>query len=342
MRTMHIKNIMAACILAACVVSCSKSGAAGLPDGLYARLSTAKGEVMIKLEYAKAPLTVGSFVGLAEGKLDASKGKRYFDGLSFHRVVKDFVVQTGDPMGNGSGGPGYEFPNEISSDLKYDAEGVVGMANAGPDTNGSQFFITMAATPNLDGGYTIFGKVVKGMDVVKRIAQGDKLLKVEILRNGSEARAFKSDQAAFDSRLAPLAAAKKKAAEDKRSADLASIKKRWPDLVADADGIFQKTLRAGSGAGPATGQTVSVSYKGMLVDGTVFDQSDFHGGPVDFQIGVGKIIPGWDKVVIKMKKGEKRMIVIPPELAYGSRGTPGGPIAPDSYLAFEVELVNLK
>ena len=342
MRIIRIKGLAAACILSACVVSCARDQAPGLPDGLYARLATAKGDVTIRLEYQKAPLTVGNFVGLAEGRMGPSKGKKYFDGLSFHRVVADFVVQTGDPKGDGSGGPGYEFPNEISGDLKYDAEGVVGMANAGPDTNGSQFFITMKAVPELDGGYTIFGKVVKGMDVVKRIAQGDKLAKVEILRNGPDARAFKADQAAFDSRLAPIAAAIKKATDDKRAADLAAIKQRWPVLVADADGIFQKTVKAGSGASPAAGQTVSVAYKGMLVSGQVFDQSDFHGGPVDFQVGVGKIIPGWDKVVMQMKKGEKRMVVIPPELAYGPRGTPGGPIAPDSFLAFEIELVALK
>jgi peptidylprolyl isomerase len=342
MRIMDIRNFAAVCILAACSVSCNRAGAAGLPDGLYARLTTSKGEVMIQLEYQKAPLTVGNFVGLAEGKMDASKGKRYFDGLSFHRVVKDFVVQTGDPKGDGSGGPGYEFPNEIASDLAYDAEGIVGMANAGPNTNGSQFFITMAATPKLTGGYTIFGKVVTGMDVVKQIAQGDMLQKVEVLRNGSDARSFKADQAAFNSRLVPLVAAIKKAADDKRAADVAAIMQRWPDLVIDADGIYQKTLKAGSGDGPKVGQTVSGSYKGMFVNGQVFDQSDLHGGPVDFQVGVGKIIPGWDKVVMQMKKGEKRMIVIPPELAYGSRGTPGGPIAPESFLAFEVELVALK
>jgi peptidyl-prolyl cis-trans isomerase A (cyclophilin A) len=340
MRILRVKNIAAACILAACVASCT-SGLPGMPEGLYARLATAKGEVVVKLEYQKAPLTVGNFVGLAEGRLGPAKGKKYFDGLVFHRVVPEFVVQTGDPKGDGSGGPGYQFPNE-SSDLKYDSAGVVGMANAGPDTNGSQFFITLNPVSELDGGYTIFGKVVKGMEVVKQIAQGDKLAKVEILRNGAEAKAFKSDQAVFDSRLAPLAAALKKAADDKRAVAVAAIQKRWPDLAPDADGIYQKIAKAGSGPTPTAGQTVSVNYKGMLVDGTVFDQSSFHGGPVDFQVGVGKIIPGWDKVVMEMKKGEKRTIVIPPELAYGSRGTPGGPIAPNSWLAFEIELVALK
>jgi peptidyl-prolyl cis-trans isomerase A (cyclophilin A) len=339
MRIIRIKNIAATCILAAIIVSCKGNG---LPAGLFARLVTPKGDIVIQLEYEKAPLTVGNFVGLAEGKLDAVKGKKFFDGLTFHRVVADFVIQSGDPNGDGSGGPGYEFPNEIAPDLKYDAEGIVGMANAGPNTNGSQFFITMKAVPELDGGYSIFGKVVQGMDVVKKIAQGDKITKVEIIRNGALAKAFKADQAAWNAREAPITAAIKKAAEDKRAADLAAIKQKWPDLVADADGIFQKTLKTGTGNTPKSGETVSVSYKGMFIDGKIFDQSDIHGGPVDFQVGVGQIIPGWDKVVMTMKKGEKRMIVIPPELAYGSRGSPGGPIGPDSYLAFELELVALK
>jgi peptidylprolyl isomerase len=339
MRSASIKNAAAVLMLAALIVSCKKSD---LPPGLFARLVTSKGDIVVQLEYEKAPLTVGNFVGLAEGRLDASKGKKYFDGLSFHRVVPGFVVQTGDPKNDGTGGPGYEFPNEIDGSLKYDAEGVVGMANSGPNTNGSQFFITMKPVPELDGGYSIFGKVVKGMETVKQISQGDKLVKVEIVRNGSAARGFKADQKAWNERATPLVASIKKAADDKRAADISAIKQKWPDLVADADGIFQKTLKAGSGNTPTAGQTVSVAYKGMLVSGQVFDQSDFHGGPVDFQVGVGRIIPGWDKVVMQMKKGEKRMIVIPPELAYGSRGTPGGPIAPDSFLAFEVELVALK
>jgi peptidyl-prolyl cis-trans isomerase A (cyclophilin A) len=341
MRFIRIKSIAAACLLSACVISCNRAGAAGRPDGLYARLTTAKGEVLVRLEYTKAPLTVGSFVGLAEGTLDASKGKKFFDGLTFHRVEPDFVVQSGDPKGDGTGGPGYEFPNEVS-DLKYDAEGVVGMANSGPDTNGSQFFITMKAVPQLDGGYTIFGKVVTGMDVVKSIAKGDKIVKIEILRNGSEARAFKADQAAFNSRLTPLVASIKKATEDKRAGDIATIKQKYPDLVVDADGIYQKTLRAGSGATPNAGQTVSVAYKSMFLTGQVFDQSDFHGGNVDLSVGAGKIIPGWDKVLMEMKKGEKRIIVVPPELAFGALGRPGTPIGPNAFLVFEIELVTLK
>jgi peptidyl-prolyl cis-trans isomerase A (cyclophilin A) len=340
MNTKPAKSAVAAFLLAALLVSCKGSG--GLADGLYARVRTAKGDIVVKLEYERAPLTVGNFVGLAEGRLEGQyKGKKYFDGLKFHRVEPGFVVQGGDPNGNGSGGPGFQFPNEIAADLKYNAEGVVGMANAGPDTNGSQFFITLAPTPQLDGGYTIFGKVVQGMDTVKKIAVGDLMSKVEILRVGSAAKSFKADQAAWDSRAAPLAAAIKKADDDRRAADADAIKKRWPDLVADADGIYQKTLKAGSGQPPAKGQTVSVAYKGMLTDGRVFDQSDFHGGPADLQVGAGRLLPGWEKVLTTMRKGEKRMVVLPPELAYGSRGVPGR-IPPNSYIAFELELVALK
>ena len=250
MRMISVKRFAALCMLAALIVSCKASN---LPAGLYARLNTSKGDIVIKLEYEKAPLTVGNFVGLAEGRLDASKGKKYFDGLSFHRVVPGFVIQSGDPKADGTGGPGYEFPNEIAADLKYDAEGVVGMANAGPNTNGSQFFITLKATPQLDGGYSIFGKVVEGMDVVKQIAQGDKLVKVEIIRSGSAAKSFKADQSAWNSREGPLVEAIKKAASDTRAKDLETVKQKWPDLVPDADGIYQKTIKTGHGRLPDYG-----------------------------------------------------------------------------------------
>jgi len=339
MRIIRLKGAAAVCILATLIVSCKKSD---LPKGLYARLVTSKGDIVVGLEYEKAPLTTGNFVGLAEGKLDASRGKRFFDGLVFHRVEPGFVIQTGDPQGDGTGGPGYEFPNEISPDLKFDSEGVVGMANSGPNTNGSQFFITMKAAPELDGGYAIFGKVVEGMDTVKLIAVGDKLEKVEIIRNGGAAKAFKADQAAWNAREVPLAASIRKAEEDKRAADLATIRQKWPDLVPNAEGIFRKTLRAAAGRSPQAAQTATVKYKGMLLNGQIFDESDLHGGSVDFQVGVDRLIPGLDKVLLTMRVGEKLMVVIPPELAFGARGTPGGPIPPDSFLAYEIELVGVK
>jgi len=341
---MHIKafrplTAAAFALLASTLISCQQ--APNLPDGLYARLSTDKGQVMVKLEFEKAPLTVGNFVGLAEGSLAATKGKHFYDGLVFHRVEPGFVVQGGDPQGDGTGGPGYEFPDEIVPDLGYDAAGVLGMANAGPDTNGSQFFITLREASFLNGHYSVFGKVVDGMDVVQKIAKGDKLNKVEIFRIGAAAKAFKADQAAFDERLAAASDAAKKRVEAERADALASIAKQWPDLVKDQDGIFQKVLKQGSGLPPDKGQKVSVNYKGSFLDGTVFDQSSLHGGPFQFSVGTGQIIAGWDKVVATMKKGEKRLVVLPPELAYGSRGA-GGVIPPNSYLVFEIEVVDIQ
>lgn len=329
---------LAVALAATGFVSCQQQP--DLPEGLYAVMKTAKGELTIQLAYDKAPLTVGNFVGLAEGTLDAQKGKRFFDGLVFHRVEPGFVVQGGDPAGNGSGGPGYEFPNEIHPDLAYDAAGVVGMANAGPDTNGSQFFITLAEAPFLTGGYSVFGKVVKGMEVVQKFVANDMLETVTIWRIGAAATAFKTDQASWNERSATLSAASKAKAAAQRAGDEAAIAKKWPTLKKDANGIWYQILRAGPGPVPAAGAKVTVNYKGMFLDGSIFDQSSAQGGPFSLTVGAGQVIPGWDKTLLAMKKGEKRLIVLPPELAYGAQGA-GGVIPPNAYLAFEMELVEI-
>lgn len=315
-------------------------GQTSLPDGLYAKISTDKGDITLRLDYDKAPLTVTNFVGLAEGSLDADKGKRFYDGLSFHRVVPDFVIQGGDPKGDGSGGPGYEFPNEVSPELKHDAPGVLAMANAGPDTNGSQFYITLAPTPFLDGSYSVFGRVVSGLDVVKKIAKGDLMRRVEIIRVGAAAKAFVADQKAFDERKAALLEARTKSTEAARQAAIAQIRKQWPDLSRSPEGIFYKITKAGSGPVPTTGATVLVDYTGKFLDGKIFDSSVGR-APLSLAVGRGQVIPGWDKSLAAMKKGEKRLVVIPPELAYGARGYPGV-IPPDSWLVFEMELVDIK
>jgi cyclophilin family peptidyl-prolyl cis-trans isomerase len=174
-----------------------------LPDGLYAEMITSKGEILIKLEFKKTPMTVANFVGLAEGTKKSSKGKgvKFYNGLKFHRVIDNFMIQGGDPLGTGRGGPGYKFPDEIDASLKHDSPGVLSMANNGPNTNGSQFFITHTATPWLDGKYTVFGKVITGIDVVNKIKQGDTIVSISIIRNGAEAIQFQANQKSFDQLL---------------------------------------------------------------------------------------------------------------------------------------------
>ena len=319
----------------------SSPGNAALGDGLFARISTSKGEIIVKLEFEKTPLTVCNFVALAEGKMDICKGKPYYNGLVFHRVIADFMIQGGDPLGSGMGGPGYQFPDEFHPSLRHNGPGVLSMANAGPGTNGSQFFITHKETPWLDDLHTVFGRVVEGQKVVNAIQQGDRINSITIVRNGAGAQAFKADQKTFDSLLVKAkenAAVKTKA---QRDADLKTIAGKYPGLKTDANGVQYIIQKQGKGAKPKQGSTVQVSYKGMFLSGQVFDASDAHGGPLEFKAGMGQVIPGWDKTIMDMTVGEKRLVVIPPELAYGEKGA-GGVIPPNTFLVFEMELVGIK
>ena len=186
------------------VLSFSSCSGNNFGDGLFAKISTGKGDIIVRLEFEKTPLTVCNFVALAEGKMDAAEGKPFYNGLNFHRVIADFMIQGGCPQGTGSGGPGYRFPDEIDPSLRHEGPGILSMANAGPGTNGSQFFITHVATPWLDGNHTVFGKVIEGQNVVDAISQGDKIESITIIRNGSQAAQFKADQEAFDALLAGM------------------------------------------------------------------------------------------------------------------------------------------
>lgn len=316
--------------------------AADLSDGLYAKLKTNRGDIVVELEFEKTPLTVINFVGLAEGTLPSSRGEdvRYYDGLTFHRVIDDFMIQGGDPRGDGTGGPGYQFPDEFHPDLRHDGPGVLSMANSGPNTNGSQFFITHVETPWLDDRHSVFGRVVQGQSVVNAIRQGDTIKKVEILRIGEAARGFTADvrayRAAYDavgSRAEDLAAAS-------RRNTINSIRETWPGLVESDDGIFLEILEPGTGPKPTPGSRVTVHYTGRLIDGRVFDSSIARDEPLVLAAGVGQVIPGWDITLLDMQRGEKRLIVLPPELAYGSRGV--GPIPPNAFLVFEIELLGFE
>ncbi len=311
-------------------------------NGVFAVMETSCGNILLELFYDKTPLTVTNFVGLAEGTLDAAKGKPFYDGLTFHRVISDFMIQGGDPRGNGTGGPGYRFADEFRDDLKFDKPGYLAMANAGPGTNGSQFFITHVPTDWLNGKHTIFGQVVNedSQKVVNAVQQGDKIVKVTIIRQGDDANKFTATQADFD-RLSVEAS--KKAEEAKKAAMAARIKEvetKFPGFNKDSNGIYYKTTKEGSGSKIGGRRAVAVEYKGYFVNGQVFDQSKGR-GPLEFTTDGGQMIPGFDIMVQDMKLGEKRTIVLPPEQAYGENGIPGV-IPGGAYLAFDVELTKVK
>lgn len=309
-------------------------------DGMFAIMETSKGTIVLELFFKKTPLTVCNFVGLAEGTLDAAKGKPFYDGLTFHRVIADFMIQGGDPSGNGSGGPGYRFPDEIDASLKHEGPGVLSMANAGPGTNGSQFFITHVATPWLDGKHTVFGKVLDGQTVVNSIQAGDKIVHIQIIRRGDEAKAFSTNQSDFNGLLSTRGARERASADKAKADSLAIIQTKWPKAQKASSGVFYEITRAGTGDSAKAGQTLTMKYKGYLLDGKVFDDSDMH-APLEFQVGRGMLIPGFDSQALEMKINEKRTIIIPPELAYGAAGA-GDVIPGNAYIAFDLELLSIK
>ena len=308
-------------------------------DGLYAKIKSAKGDVLLKLEMEKTPGTVGNFVALAEGNLENSakpQGERYYDGLKFHRVIPDFMVQGGCPLGTGTGNPGYNFEDEFHADLKHDKPGILSMANAGPGTNGSQFFITHVPTPWLDNKHTVFGEVLEGQDIVDIIAQDDIIEKMEIIRVGAAAEdfnaieAFRTFEGAREQRVAE-AKAKMDAELDKIAAGFSKTE----------SGLRYQIIQKGSGTHASQGKNISVHYKGQLADGRVFDSSYDRKQPIDFTVGVGQVIKGWDEGLQLLQVGDKARLVIPSHLAYGSQGA-GGVIPPDATLIFDVELMDVK
>ena len=317
-----------------------------LAPGLYARFYTPKGVITTQLESEKAPLTVINFVGLAEGTKSSNKpaGTRFYDGLTFHRVVPDFMIQGGDPQGNGTGGPGYQFADEFDTSLQHDKPGILSMANSGPGTNGSQFFITHVPTPHLNGKHTIFGHVVSGQDVVNAVVVGTPIDSVRIDRIGPKAKKFKADEAAFQAQIkknADLAAVKNKKAEAERKKMEAATEDLIKKATATASGLKYIITRPGAGPKPASGASVKVHYAGRLMDGKEFDNSLKRGQPIDFRVGTGMVIPGWDEGIMLMQKGEKRTLIIPPNLAYGPEGRP--PVIPqNATLIFDVELVDFQ
>ncbi|MDH7444274.1 peptidylprolyl isomerase [Aquimarina sp. 2201CG14-23] len=348
-----------------------------LEDGIYAEIITNKGTAVAKLYHEATPLTVANFVSLAEGTntmVDSLyKGKKYYNGVIFHRVIKDFMVQTGDPLGTGTGDPGYKFPDEFVDSLTHKSKGILSMANSGPATNGSQFFITLVPTPHLNGRHTVFGEIVYGQEVVDSIGAvetkkpGDKpvaevkMQEVNIFRKGKSAKAFDA-KVAFEGKLKKLEEEKAekdrltKERETKTATKYAGLKEKATKLESGLEILF---LNQGDGTQPKAGQIVDINYEGYFSDGKIFDtnlierakemgifdqrRADHPKGYAPIQMPYSpdaQMIAGFKEGVQKMKVGDKAILFIPPHLGYGPNGR--GPIPPNADLIFELELVGIQ
>ena len=310
-----------------------------MENGIYAKFKTSKGAITVKLTHDLTPGTVGNFVALAEGNLENKikpQGTPYYDGLTFHRVIPDFMIQGGCPQGTGTGAPGYKFDDEFRPTLKHDRPGVLAMANSGPGTNGSQFYITHIPTDWLDGKHTVFGHTIEGQDVVDAVAQGDILETLKIIRVGAEAESWNAIEAfrTFEGSRAKREAAEKAESEAKMEQLAAGFDKT-------ESGLRYKMIQKGSGKKAENGKTVSVHYEGSLENGKVFDSSYPRKKPIDFKLGQGQVIEGWDEGIALLQVGDKARFVIPSHLGYGARGA-GGAIPPNATLIFDVELMDVK
>ena len=310
-----------------------------MENGIYAKFNTAKGAILVKLTHDLTPGTVGNFVGLAEGNLENKvkpQGTKFYNGLKFHRVIPDFMIQGGCPLGTGTGDPGYKFDDEFHPSLKHNRPGVLAMANSGPGTNGSQFYITHIPTDWLDNKHTVFGHVVEGQDIVDSVEQGDVLESIEIVRVGEEAANWNAIEAFITF----------KGARNKRDIALkaeaeAAMEKLAAGFEKTESGLRYQFIQRGEGKKAESGKTVAVHYEGSLENGKVFDSSYPRKKPIEFRLGQGQVIEGWDEGIALLQVGDKARFVIPSHLGYGSRGA-GGAIPPNATLIFDVELMEVK
>ncbi len=355
-------------VLLISLFSCKTSKYSDLDDGMYADVVTDRGDILLKLEYEKTPITVANFVSLAEGTntfVDKNfKGKPFYDGLKIHRVDPGFVIQGGDPRGNGTGGPGYVFEDEFPMDedgnllLSHDAAGTLSMANGGPDGNGSQFFISHKETKFLDGRHTVFGHVIKGQEVVDSIQKDDIINKIAIIRVGKEAKKFDA-ASEFNNYFEKIEEEKKVQQEkkDKLKAEfLEFIKENEGKATVLPSGLKVISLIKGDGVKPTLGTKVMVNYAGYFTSGDLFDTNikeiaelhskydrrrDKMGGykpvPMDYSPDA-QLIAGFREGLQQMNFGDKVLLIIPSHLAYGEQGA-RGVIPPNTDLLFELEIV---
>jgi peptidylprolyl isomerase len=338
-----------AILCAGIIYSCS-SPYPELDEGLYAEFQTSKGNFVTELYYEDVPMTVGNFVALAEGEHPLTE-KRYqnqklYDSLIFHRVIKDFMIQGGDPRGTGYGGPGFTFPDEINDKLSHESKGTLSMANMGPNTNGSQFFITLKPTKFLDGDHSVFGRVVINQTVVDSIGNVetnaaerpvDKVYinSVNILRKGQAAENFDAVEAftkAYDAHQAQM-----KTDSIQRERFIEEISEGYQ--VTESGLRYKITKKVKQGKAPVPHDILKVHYEGFLTDSTKFDSSLDRGIRIQIELGVGEVIPGWDEGLQLLKEGEKARFIIPPYLSYNEKAA--GPVPAYSILIFDVELVEV-
>jgi len=365
-----------ALLLPLLLVACKSAKYPNLKDGLYADIQTNYGDMLAELYYKTTPGTVANFVSLAEGTntyvADSLKGKRYYDGTKSHRVIKNFMLQAGDRTATGEGDPGYKFADEFVDTLRYTRKGQLGMANSGPATNGSQFFITEVATDWLNFRHTIFGQVIQGEDVISKITSvktgaQDRpvdpvvIKKVEIIRVGKAAQKWDAPKV-FDAFMKEQNAKAQKL-ESQKEKNLAVMAEQEAKAVAQPSGIKILKLKEGNGVKPQIGSDVLVNYAGFLrATGDLFDtniaeiakENDAYDAAraADPQYGyipyawkyspeVG-LIAGFKEALLSMKVGDKIRVFIPSALAYGKQGFGNGVIPPDADLMFEIEIVDAK
>ncbi len=340
-----------------------------IKEGLFATIATNKGTIILSLAYKNAPLTVANFVTLAEGKNqfikdEKLKNKPFYKGLIFHRVIADFMIQTGDPLGTGSGTAGYSFKDEISS-LKHSKAGILSMANSGPNSNSSQFFITHKDTPWLDGMHTVFGETISGIEVVNKIVQNDTIKSVLITRKGKLAKKFDAVKIFSNYMTQKIVEEAKKAqiiAENKiKLVKIQTEKIKFLDAqklqtTKTTSGLEYVLLSKGAGTKPVDGSTIYIYYAGYFTDGSLFssnyenvakaylqyDPSKAVTGeykPFPFVYGNKKgLIAGFLEGVNLMSFGDKMLLFIPANLGYGEKGR-APLIKPNTDLIFEFELV---
>jgi len=352
------------------VASSCKSKYPNLDNGVYAEFVTNKGTFVAKLYHEATPLTAANFIELAEGNHSmvdsAYAGKPYYNGIIFHRVIKDFMIQGGDPLGTGSGSPGYRFPDEFVDSLKHDRKGLLSMANSGPETNGSQFFVTLKETPWLNNKHTIFGEVVLGQEIVDSIGSvettkpGDKpieevvMQEVNIIKKGNvKLPSFTTEMEAVEELKREKEARLAQIAENK----LNEFNKQKESAEEYPSGLKIYWSERGTGDKPAEGDMIRLDYAGYFDDGRLFDTSMLRVAeafetvneqrkaanqylPINTPYSKdARLIPGFREAMLNMKPGDKITAFIPSHLGYGA--VDYGPIPANSDLVFELELIDV-